>query len=221
MAAVLAIVWFLVYTLTRTRHFGGDDTVFALVVQRWLELGVFERAFFHPHHLLYNPLVAVCSWLVRAVTGSVFVLDVGAALSAAAAAVTVAGVFLVLRRFRFDDSLALSASTVLAVTGGMWRYATRMEVYTLAAAGVVVWLAAMSNERASWRKLAAGFAAPWLGHSVLALLAPPGAWLQRSRPRVLAIGLAAGLLVPGVVAAVLLAAVHGAGSASSLMGVVD
>jgi hypothetical protein len=218
--AVLAVVSFLVYTLTRTRHFGGDDTVFALVVQRWLEVGVFERAFFHPHHLLYNPLVAVCSWLVRAVTGSVFVLDVGAAVSAAAAAATVAGVFLALRHFRVDDNLALAASTVLAVTGGMWRYATRMEVYTLAAAGVVVWLAVMSSERESWRKLATGFAAPWLGHSVLALLAPPGAWLQRSRPRVLAIGLVAGVLVPGVMAAGLLAMVHGAGSVPSLMRIV-
>jgi hypothetical protein len=216
-ASVLAIVSFLGYTVTRTRHFGGDDTVFALVVQRWLEQGEIERAFFHPHHLLYNPLVALCSWLVRAIKGTVFVLDVGATVSAAAAAAVVAGVYIVLRRFRIDDTLALTAAAVLALTGGMWRYATRMEVYTLAAAGVVVWLAAMSNERPSWRMLAAGFAAPWLGHSVLGLLVPPGAWLQRNHPRVLAIGLVTGLLVPGVIAAGLLALLHGSRSLSSLM----
>jgi hypothetical protein len=219
-AALLAFVSFLVYWLTRTRHFGGDDTVFALVVQRWLEKGVFERAFFHPHHLLYNPLVALCSWLVREARGSVFVLDVGAVVSAAAGAAAVAGVYLVMRRLRIDDNLALAASAVLAVTGGMWRYATRMEVYTLAAVGVVVWLAAMSNERASWRGLAGGFAAPWLGHSALGLLVPPGAWVQRSRPRVVAIALAAGVLVPGVMAGGLLAWIHGARSVSSLMTVV-
>jgi hypothetical protein len=218
--SVLAIVSFLVYSLTRTRHFGGDDTVFALVVQRWLEQGEFERAFFHPHHLLYNPLVALCSWLIRAIRGTVFVLDVGAAVSAAAAAVVVAGVYLLLRRFRVDDNLALSAAVVLAVTGGMWRYATRMEVYTLAAVGVVVWLYAMSNEGASWQKLAAGFGAPWVGHSVLGLLVPPGAWLQRSRPRVLAVGLAAGLLVPGFIAAFLLATVHGSESLASVARIV-
>ena len=191
-AGVLAAASLLLYVITRTRHFGGDDTVFALVVQRWLEVGSFERVFVHPHHLLYNPIVAVCSWLVRAATGGVFVLDVGAAVSAAAAAAAVAGGFLVLRRFRIDENLALLASIVLAVSGGMWRYATRMEVYALAAAGVVVWLAAMSNPSASWRRLAAGFAAPWLGHSALGLLALPGAWLQRHRPRVLVSALVAG-----------------------------
>jgi hypothetical protein len=219
-AAVLAAVSLLLYVVTRTRHFGGDDTVFALVVQRWLEVGSFERAFVHPHHVLYNPLVAVCSWLVRAATGGVFVLDVGATVSAAAAAAAVAGVYLVLRRFRVDDNLALLASVTLAVSGGMWRYATRMEVYTLAAAGVVVWLAAMSNESASWRRLAAGFAAPWLGHSVLGLLVMPGAWLQRRRPRVLVAALVAGLVVPGAVVLGILAWLHGLRSASAVTSIV-
>jgi hypothetical protein len=219
-AAVLAAVSLLLYVITRTRHFGGDDTVFALVVQRWLEVGSVERAFVHPHHLLYNPIVAVCSMLVTAVIGEVFVLDVGAAVSAAAAAAAVAGVYLVLRRSRFDEGLALLTSAALAVSGGMWRYATRMEVYTLAAAGVVVWLAAMSNPNASWKRLAAGFAAPWLGHSVLGLLALPGAWLQRDRPRVLATALLAGILIPGVAILGLLAWLHGARSASAVMRIV-
>jgi hypothetical protein len=219
-AAVLAVVTLLLYVVTRTRHFGGDDTVFALVVQRWLEVGSFERAFVHPHHVLYNPIVAVCSWLVHAVTGGVFVLDVGATVSAAAAAAAVAGVYLVLRRLPLDDNLALLASAVLAVSGGMWRYATRMEVYTLAAAGVVVWLAAMSNPGASWRRLAVGFAAPWLGHSVLGLLALPGAWLQRRRPQVLVLALAAGLVVPGIAVFGLLAWLHGARSVSAVKTIV-
>ena len=33
-AAVIAVMSVLLYSITRTRHFGGDDTVFALVVQR-------------------------------------------------------------------------------------------------------------------------------------------------------------------------------------------
>jgi hypothetical protein len=219
-AAVLATVSLLLYVITRTRHFGGDDTVFALVVQRWLEVGSVERVLVHPHHLLYNPLVAACSWLVRALTGDVFVLDVGAAVSAAAAAAAVAGVFLVLCRFRVDENLALLTSVVLAVSGGMWRYATRMEVYTLAAAGVVVWLAAMSSPNASWKKLAAGFAAPWLGHSVLGLLAVPGAWIQRNRPQVLAKAVGAGLVVPGIAVLGLLAWLHGARSVSAVTNIV-
>ena len=216
-AAVLALVSLTLYVATRTRHFGGDDTVYALIVQRWLDVGAVERAFFHPHHVLYNPVVGVCSRLVRALTGSVFVLDVGAWISALAAALAVAGIYLLLRRHRFDDRIALLAAATLAASGGLWRYATRMEVYALAAAGVVVWLAAMSDSRAPWPKLAAGFAAPWLGHSVLGLLAAPGAWLQRLRPRELMPALVAGLVAPGVIVVGLLAWVHGARSVGSIV----
>jgi hypothetical protein len=219
-AAVVSAASLVLYVITRTRHFGGDDTVFALVVQRWLEVGEVERVFVHPHHLLYNPLVAACSWMVRAVSGGVFVLDVGAAVSASAAAAAVAGTYLVLRRFRVDENIALLASLILALSGGMWRYATRMEVYTLAAAGVVAWLAAMSNPVASWRRLAAGFAAPWLCHSVLGLLVLPGAWLQRRRPRVLGLALATGLVAPGVAVVGLLAWLNGARSASAVVDIV-
>jgi hypothetical protein len=132
----------------------------------------------------------------------------------------VAGLFLVLRRFRIDDNLALLASVVLAVSGGMWRYATRMEVYALAAAGVVVWLAAMSNPNASWKRLSAGFAAPWLGHSVLGLLALPGAWLHRCRPRVLAKAIGAGLFAPGIAALGLLAWLNGARSVPAVVSTI-
>ena len=219
-AVVLAAVFLLLYVITRTRHFGGDDTVFALVVQRWLEVGSVERVLLHPHHLLYNPLVAACSWFVRALTGSVFVLDVGAAVSGAAAAAAVAGVYLVLRRYRVDENFALLTSVVLGVSGGMWRYATRIEVYPLAAAGVVVWLAVMSNPSASWKRLAAGFAAPWLGHSVLGLLALPGVWLHRRRPPVLAKAVGAGLVAPATVVVGFLAWLDGARSVSAVTSIV-
>ncbi|HSO24631.1 MAG TPA: hypothetical protein VLT81_17140 [Chondromyces sp.] len=208
-ALAIAAASFALYLLTRTRHFGGDDTVFATVVQRWLDLGEVERAFLHPHHVLYNPLVGVVAWLVRAVTGSVFVLDAGAAVAAAAAAVAVAGVYLVARRHGVPDDVAVLTSATLAVSGGMWHYATTMEVYTLAAAGVVAWLAAVADDRSSWRRLAAGFAAPWLGHTVLLLLLLPGVWLQRRRARVVVAALAAGVALPGLAVAGLLALARG------------
>ena len=203
-ALILAVVSFSVYCLTRTRHFGGDDTVFATVVQRWLDIGAVERVFLHPHHLIYNPVVAGWAWLVRAVSGSIVVLDAGAAVSAAAAALTVAGVYMILRRFAVADGVSVLATATMAVTGGMWRYATRMEVYTLAAVGVVVWLAAVVDIRSTWRKLAVGFAAPWLGHSVLGLLILPGVWLQRRRPLVVFRAVLVGVAIPGVVAIALL-----------------
>ncbi len=207
-ALVLAVCAFLLYTATRTRHFGGDDTVFAIAVQRWLDVGALEPTFIHPHHLLYNPMVAGLSWLVRLVTGSVFVLDMGAAVSAAAAAAAAAGTYLVLRRHEVGDDSALMAAVTLILAGGVWKYATRMEVYTFAAAGVVVWLAAVADRHGSWRKEAVGFAAPWLGHSVLGLLVLPGAWLLRGRPRVLMAAILGGVVVPGAIVVGLLAGVR-------------
>ena len=207
-ALVLAVCAFLLYTATRTRHFGGDDTVFAIAVQRWLDVGALEPTFIHPHHLLYNPMVAGLSWLVRLLTGSVFVLDIGAAVSAAAAAAAAAGTYLVLRRHEVDSDSALMATVMLVLAGGVWKYATRMEVYTLAAAGVVVWLFAVADGRGSWRKEAAGFASPWLGHSVLGLLVLPGAWLLRGRPRVLTAAILGGVVVPGAIVVGLLAGIR-------------
>lgn len=207
-AMVLAVCAFLLYTATRTRHFGGDDTVFATAVQRWLDVGALEPTFIHPHHLLYNPMVAGLSWLVRLLTGSVFVLDMGAAVSAAAAAAAAAGTYLVLRRHEVGDDVALLAAATLVVAGGVWEYATRMEVYTLAAAGVVVWLAAVADRHGSWRKEATGFASPWLGHSVLGLLVLPGAWLLRERPRVLTAAILGGVVVPGAIVAGLLTGIR-------------
>jgi hypothetical protein len=95
-----------------------------------------------------------------------------------------------------------------------------MEVYTLAAAGVVVWLATMSDPGASWRKLAAGFAAPWLGHSVLGLLVPPGVWLQRRRPKMVVAALFAGLVAPGAAVVVVLAWLNEARSVSEVADIV-
>ena len=190
---------FALYYLTRTRHFGGDDTVYATVVQRFLDLGAVERVFVHPHHLVYNPLVAVWAGIERLLTGSSVVLDAGAGVSAAAAALAVASTFLLLKRFAIADGIAVLVAATLAVTGGMWRYATRMEVYTLAAAGVVVWCTAVANPGCSWRRLSLGFAAPWLGHSVLGLLLVPGALLQRARPKIVMRALLAGVAFPGFV----------------------
>ena len=207
-ALVLAVCAFLLYTATRTRHFGGDDTVFATAVQRWIDVGALEPTFIHPHHLIYNPMVAGFSWLVRLLTGSVIVLDMGAAVSAAAAAAAAAGTYLVLRRHEVGDDVALLAAASLVLAGGVWRYATRMEVYTLAAAGVVVWLAAVADRHGSWRKEATGFASAWLGHSVLGLLVLPGAWLLRGRPRVLTAAILGGVVVPGAIVAGLLAGIR-------------
>lgn len=219
-ASLLALVSLALYLMTRTRHFSGDDTVFALVVQRFIELGVVEPVFLHPHHLVYNPLVALVSLAVRAFTGSVFVLDAGAAVSGAAAALAVSALYLVMLRRGLDDRSALFAAAALMVCGGFWQYATRMEVYTLAGLGVVIWLHAVSDPEARWWVLAIGLAAPWLGHSVLALMVVPAVLLHRRRPRVVAAALVAGVLLPGAVSLVLLGWLRRVSSLEELVGVV-
>jgi len=214
----LGVLAFALYFISRTRLFGGDDTVFALVVQRWLEEGAVEPALVHPHHVLYNPLVAVWALIVFTLRGSVFVLDAGAAVSAAAAAAMVALLHLVLRRNGIADGTAMLVSATAMLAGGVWQYATRMEVYTLAALGVAVWLAAVTDENASWRRLAVGLGAGWLGHSVLGLLTVPAVWLHWRRPRQVAAAIVAGIVIPGVVVVTVMAMICGATSPADLVG---
>src|SRR3989304_1332485 len=64
-ALVIGAVVLVVYLLTRTRDLGGDDTVFAMAVDSLLSGGGPSREVFHPHHALFNPLVAAGGWLLR------------------------------------------------------------------------------------------------------------------------------------------------------------
>jgi len=132
------------YLLTRTRDFGGDDTVFAMAVDAFLGGKGASMEVVHPHHPVYNLLVAAVTGVLRLVGLRPLVLDVGAAVAAVAAAGAVGVVVWLLRREGIDEWTSLLGGMVLAVSAGMWQFATRMEVYTLVALAVAVWLAVVS-----------------------------------------------------------------------------
>ena len=152
-------------------------------------------------------------------------LDVGAAVSAAAAAAAVAGVVLLLRRHGATDRVALCAGATLAASGGLWAFATRMEVYALGALAVVVWLAVVSGPAPARGGVAVGTAGtavagqPVLAgaaaagailcHAALGLLLVPTVWRYRSRPRDAGAVLLGALAVPALVLTLVMGAAQG------------
>jgi hypothetical protein len=185
-----------VYLLTRTRDVGGDDTVFALSVETWLRGQGANETFFATAHPIYNPLVAGLTWLVRLVRPGFLVLDAGAALSALGGGLIAGGLVMLLRRHGLDGWLALLSAIVIGLSGGVWSFAIRMEVYTLAAAALTLWLGAVTATRQRAAVTGLALALGVLSHLALAVLVLPTAWCLRDDLRSLARTLLLGLGIP-------------------------
>jgi len=204
--AVLGVAAFAVFLLTRTRDVGGDGTVFAVAVERVLEGHRPSWQFFHPHHVLYNPLVAVTTALLRFAGIRILALDGGALVSALAGAAVAGGLVVVLRRHGAGEITALLAAVAAAVSAGLWGFSTRMEVYALEALAALVWLAVVSSPRPKTATAAGSISFAVLAHIAASLLVIPTLVRFWRRPRrgVLAAGL--GLAGAGVVLAAALVA---------------
>jgi len=196
MAAAAAVL----YALTLTRDFGGDDTVFAHWVDLWLRGGG-ARWLLHPHHLLHLPLVAATAWVARWMSGAVFVLDAGAWVSVVAAAAVVGGVVPLLRSAGVREGVALLTAAVATVSGGLWQFGTMAEAYALEAVAVLVWVWVASRERPPWVGVAVSLALACLSHLALVLLVVPSLWLLRRQRRQVAAVVAVGLVAPALVVA--------------------
>ena len=207
-AAVVGVVSFATYLLTRTRDLGGDDTVFAMAVDRFLSGHGVTRELFHPHHPIYNPIVAAVCWLLRLAGFRPFVSDVGAAVSGLAAALVVGGLVLLLRRAGVRQRPALLAGVVAGASAGLWQFGTCMEVYALTAAAVLLWLAVVGREDP--KPLASGVSVSlaMLGHLTAGLLVVPTAIRLRARPGAAARAVAVGVGVAGLTLAAMLALFH-------------
>lgn len=219
-ALVLGIAFFVLYALTRTRDLGGDDTVFALAIEAWLRHRSLWWDFFHPHHVLYNPLVALLTAAVRTASPGILVVDAGAFLSALLGGATVGAVTLLLMRRGFDTGTSLLSAASMGLLGGFWQFSTRLEVYTLAALAVTVWLALLSRRQPPASKAGASLGACLLTHLALGVLVP--ATLLRTAPpwRRRLIALCVGLAVPGVVLGVLFLVRFGLHPAAWIEGII-
>ncbi len=218
-AVTAGAVSFAVYLLTRTRDFGGDDTVFAIAVDAFLGGKGASMELVHPHHPVYNLLVTAVTAMLHVVGLRPLVLDVGAAVAALAAAGAVGVVVWLLRREGIDEWTSLLGGMVLAVSAGMWQFATRMEVYTLAALAVAVWLAVVGTTSPRATRAGLAGAAAILAHAVTGLLVVPTAWQLRRRPRAAFTAVAIALVLAGVVLVGLLVVFLGARSPAALLDV--
>jgi hypothetical protein len=192
-ALVIGGVFFVAYLLTRTRDLGGDDTVFAMAVDGFLSGGGPTREVFHPHHALFNPLVVAVCWLLRLVGLHPFVADVGAAIAALFAAAVAGGLVPLLRQAGLTEGPALLTAAVAGASGGLWQYGTRMEVYALATAAVLLWLAVVGRGRPGPLSAGASLVASMLGHLATTVLLVPTAIRFRKRPAALATAVAVGV----------------------------
>ncbi len=193
LGVVTGAVFFIVYLLTPTRDLVGDETFFALAVDGFFTGKGLPREFFHPHHPLFNPLVAAVTWVVRLLGFRPIILDVGAGVAAFFAAAVVAALVPLLRHAGVREGPALLAAAVAGASGGFWRFATCMEVYTLTAAAVLLWLATVGRDRPAPLASGASLAVSTLAHLAAGLLAVPTAIRFRKRPRAMAAALGLGL----------------------------
>ncbi len=205
---VLGLAFFAAYLLTRTRDIGGDGATFAAAVDGMLAGNGIAREVFHPHHPLFNPIVGGVTWIVRQLGFHPLVADVGAGVAAFFAAVVVAGLVPLLRGAGVPEGAALLAAAITGASGGLWQYATCMEVYALAAAAVLLWLAVLGRREP--RPLAAGAALATcvLGHLAAGLLVVPTAVRLRKRPRAVLVACGAGLAMGAVALIAIFAAFH-------------
>jgi hypothetical protein len=196
---VIGAAFFIVYLLTRTRDLAGDDAAFASAVESFLAGKGIPREVFHPHHPLFNPIVAAVTWVVRVLGFHPIVADVGAAVAAFFAAAVIAALVPLLRRAGIREGPALLTAAVAGASGGLWQFGTCMEVYTLTAAAVLIWLAVVGRPQPDPQASAGALAAAVLGHLAAGLLVVPTAIRFRRRPRAMLLAVCGGLGVAGIV----------------------
>lgn len=219
--AMVAIAFFVFYLLTRTRDFGGDDTVFALAVDRWLQGFPDWRVLAHPYHPFYNLMTGlVCRVLEAFGVHHPYVLDVGAGVSAFAAALVVGGLVVILRRARVRESVALLTAVAAGFSGGLWEFATRMEVYAMLAVAVLLWLDRTGRDDAAPVGAGLALAAAVLAHLAAGLLSLPTAWRFRRRPGAALRALVVGLGAAGTVLLLLFASLDRATSVVNIRNLV-
>jgi hypothetical protein len=190
---VIGVAFFVAYLLTRTRDLVGDPTIFAIAVDSFLGGRGIRHEFFHPHHPLFNPLVAAITWFLHVLGFHPFIVDVGAGVAAFFAATVVAALVPLLRRAGVGEGPALLAAAAAGASGGLWQFATCMEVYGLTAAAVLLWLTVVGQRRPAALASAASLAAVTLAHLASGVLVLPTAIRLRKRMGAMVVAVGAGL----------------------------
>jgi hypothetical protein len=138
--AVLTLGSVLLLFLTRTAEQYDDSLNYAVSIKTGIDL-------FHPHHLLFNPMVRGIYLLWAAVGGRITAVDAAQVHNILWAAVAVAAVFLWIRRCLDSVRAGWLAGLGLLVSLGFWEYATQAQIYIPALA--VLACAVLVVQRAS------------------------------------------------------------------------
>jgi hypothetical protein len=162
----------LLFVLIRTDVHTYDALSYVLDVDRkpWQEL-------FHPHHLAYGPLGALLRTTAVAFGWSGTVEPLLQTLNGVAGGLTIGLLTMLLLQLTQRPAAALLAAAAVAVSHAFWYYAGEIEVYTLAALGLVLFLGLLLQSAAeptprAMVGLAAAQAVAVLFHQTNVLLTP-------------------------------------------------
>ena len=93
---------------------------------------------FHPHHLLFNPIIRSLFLLVSHLGGTVDVIAVAQIHNILWAIAAILAMFLVVRHLLRSDCWGAVAAVLLLLTKGFWAYSTQVQVYVPATACLAV-----------------------------------------------------------------------------------
>jgi hypothetical protein len=135
LSSLIALGSALLFVLIRTDVHTYDALSYVLDVDRkpWQEL-------FHPHHLAYGPLGALLRAAATAFGRSGTVEPLLQTLNGIAGGLTIGLLSATLLKLTQRPAAALIAAGTVAVSNAFWYYSGEIEVYTLAALGLVLFL---------------------------------------------------------------------------------
>lgn len=131
---ILVVVTFLLLVSLKSQQQSGDSLGYAIAIKTY-------QGLFHPHHLLYSPIVFLCYRFLSALGISNDIIFAGQIHNIFWAIITVICLFLTLRRLRSNIEFSLYSTLFLLVTQGFWELSTQNTVYmpSLGALALLVW----------------------------------------------------------------------------------
>lgn len=122
LVSLLVVFTFLLLFTTKAAQQIQDSLVYAYAAKTGLEL-------FHPHHLLYIPIVRLFLQLISPLCGSCDAVFAAQLHNILWATVAVASLFLILKQVSEYTFLGLLVAVLLLVTRGFWELSTQTTMY--------------------------------------------------------------------------------------------
>jgi hypothetical protein len=133
-AIALGVVTVAVLLLVRSLQQTGDSLTYAISVQTGEQL-------FHPHHLLFSPIVRIFYLALSAVAPSADAILAGQVHNALWAAAGVVGMYWVVLRLSGSTPIGIGAAGMLLGAQGYLKYSSQVEVYVAATACLILLVA--------------------------------------------------------------------------------